>query len=117
MHIPLSKQKTIIVDRCEQRLNIELDLQSLFRLLCTVLRPRNSPPPHPIWARLVSQDRRHLCDLLGEWRDELARHEEGGQVEQVDEHLVPEAWNNKCKEYHPIFAVVVICSTLPSPCT
>jgi hypothetical protein len=28
------------------RLNTELDLQSLFGLLCTaVLRPRNSPPP------------------------------------------------------------------------
>jgi hypothetical protein len=37
-----------------RRLNTELDLQSLFGLLCTaVLRPRNSPPPPPpFWAHI-----------------------------------------------------------------
>ncbi len=56
------------------RLNMEVDLQSLFGLhvtwcalhSCTHwLRPRNSPPSPRIWIRitrafLVSQDRRHL---------------------------------------------------------
>ncbi len=49
-------------------LNMELDLQSLFGLLCTAglisLNPATPPPPR-IWAHrrgrlLVSQDRRHL---------------------------------------------------------
>jgi hypothetical protein len=57
----------------QHRLNIELDIRSLFGLLYTAacrhwLRPRNSPPPHPrIWAHIrgcywsmVSQDRPHL---------------------------------------------------------
>jgi hypothetical protein len=47
------------------RLNIELDLQSLFGLLCTYwLRSRNSLPPVQLdlstRAQLVSQDGRHL---------------------------------------------------------
>ncbi len=64
------------------RLKMELDLQSLFRLLCTAVLigwdPATLPPPPRIWAHrqgalLVSQDRQHLfvtpwfspsCDFL-----------------------------------------------------
>ncbi len=50
------------------RLKMELDLQSLFRLLCTAVLIGWDPPPLPsprIWAHrqgalLVSQDRQHL---------------------------------------------------------
>jgi hypothetical protein len=49
------------------RLNLELDLQSLFGLLCTAVLigsdPAPPPPPHfgsYMKALLVSQDRRHL---------------------------------------------------------
>jgi hypothetical protein len=46
----------------EQRLNIELDLRSLFGLLCTpvLIGGDTATPPPPSWALLVIQDRRHL---------------------------------------------------------
>jgi hypothetical protein len=59
------------------RLNMELDLQSLFGLYvhsCTHwLRPRNFPPSPRIWAHIrgrywtESQDRRHL--FVTSWLD------------------------------------------------
>ena len=49
------------------RLNMKLDLQSLFGLLCAAVLIGRDPatPPPPIWAQytsalLVSKDRRHL---------------------------------------------------------
>jgi hypothetical protein len=54
------------INRFSQRLNMELDLQSLFGLLCTALQytltetPQLPPPVPRIWALLASQDRRHL---------------------------------------------------------
>ncbi len=57
-----------VLHQVNHRLNMELDLKSLFGLLCTLcthwLRPRNSPPPPYLGsytrALLVSQDRQHL---------------------------------------------------------
>jgi hypothetical protein len=65
----LHAKKCRIYIPCHLRLNVELELKSLFGLhvhSCTHWpRPRNPPPPHPhlgsyTRALLVSQDRRHL---------------------------------------------------------
>ncbi len=63
-----TKGEYVLLVISTQRLNMELDLQSLFRLLCTVLigwDPTTPPPPPPhlgsyTRALLVSIDRGHL---------------------------------------------------------
>jgi hypothetical protein len=62
VHLPITKNVIILC----HRLNMELDLQSLFGLLCTAVLETPQLPPLPphlgsyTRALSVSQDRRHL---------------------------------------------------------